>query len=312
MSATRSHDSASLTYWVVTSIVRPVVAQAVELLPDAGAEQRVDARPSARRGTAATGRGRARRRARAAAACRRTAGPARRPRTSHRSTQLEDLARPPPARAEQHAEQRRDEVDVLADRQVRIEGERLGHVADPLACLPPELARLLAQHAIRCRDVGVRRAGEEPDRRGLARARRPDRPRIVPGGTTSEMPSTASWSSNRIVTSSTTTAALAASADTGRAAGSIAPAGGGPAARSGGVVESTGTPGLDRASGDRIASMRWVRLRWDAREHAASSQAHRNAARARLSLDPTRSLPRRRRPPGATATSPSSEPVRPR
>ena len=43
MSATASHSSASLTYWVVTSSVRPVVAQAMELVPDVWRQDRVDA-----------------------------------------------------------------------------------------------------------------------------------------------------------------------------------------------------------------------------------------------------------------------------
>ena len=94
--------------------------------------------------------------------------------------QFEDLAGPPATRPEEHPEQRADEVDVLAHGQVGVEHERLGHVPDPLARLAPEDAGDLAQDG----DLALGRlegAGQQADRRGLARARRPDEPEDGPG-----------------------------------------------------------------------------------------------------------------------------------
>ena len=97
--------------------------------------------------------------------------------------ELEHLAHPSPPAAPEHPEQARDEVDVLVGREVRVQREQLGHVADPLAGRAPELARVLAQDPDLAL-VGVEGPGEHPDRRRLAGAGRPDRrPRIVPGGT---------------------------------------------------------------------------------------------------------------------------------
>ena len=101
------------------------VAQAVELVPDAAAEERID--PGGRlveeeqRRVVDEGAGQlepalhpARQAPGAAAA------------DLPQVDQLEHLARPPPARPEQHPEQRRHEVDVLAGGQVRVERERWG------------------------------------------------------------------------------------------------------------------------------------------------------------------------------------------
>ena len=76
------------------------------------------------------------------------------------------------ARPEQ-AEQACDEADVLACRQVGIEGEQLWHVADALAGATAELARVLTQHLHR---PARRRqgAGQQPDQRRLAGTRRAD------------------------------------------------------------------------------------------------------------------------------------------
>jgi hypothetical protein len=85
-----------------------------------------------------------------------------------------------PAPEQDEPEQGRGEVDVLADREVRVQAEQLGHVADPLARPPPERVRLLPEHldpALR----GSQRAGDHADRRGLARPRRPDQPNDRPG-----------------------------------------------------------------------------------------------------------------------------------
>src|SRR4029077_11316002 len=87
--------------------------------------------------------------------------------------QLEHLARPSATRPEEHPEQRADEVHVLAHGQVRVEHEGLGHVADPLARPAAEMTWFLAQH----RDLATgrdERAGQQPDRRGLAGSGWPD------------------------------------------------------------------------------------------------------------------------------------------
>ena len=59
--------------------------------------------------------------------------------------ELEHLADPAPAAPQQHPEQARDEVDVLAGGEVRVQREQLGHVADPLAGPAAEAARVLAE-----------------------------------------------------------------------------------------------------------------------------------------------------------------------
>ena len=99
--------------------------------------------------------------------------PARRPRASHRSTISSTSRVRRWRRAEQHPEQRRDEVDVLAGGQVRIQREQLGHVADLLARPAPEPARVLAEDADRAARRGEG-AGEHPDDGRLAGARRAD------------------------------------------------------------------------------------------------------------------------------------------
>ena len=96
MSATESHYSASLTYWVVTRSVRPASRSrcSSSQMRSAGADR---ARPSARRGTAGPVHGRGRRPARGGAASRRTASP-RGGSDVPQVDQLEDFAHPPPAR----------------------------------------------------------------------------------------------------------------------------------------------------------------------------------------------------------------------
>ena len=192
ISATRSHASASLTYWVVTISVRPASRSAVELVPDPRRAGAGRCRRSARRGTGAPGRGPGHRRARGGAACRRTARPARRLRTSHRSTSCRtSLVRATAAR-QQHPEQPRDEVDVLADREVRVKGEGLGHVADPLARLASEMARVLAEHATPARWSGPARRSGPGSSWSCPRPTARSTPRMLPAGTTSEMSSSAS------------------------------------------------------------------------------------------------------------------------
>ena len=132
ISATLSHSSASPRYWVVTSIVRPSDAEPMQLLPDPGPEQRVDARGrlveehERRLVDQRAGKLEA-----ALHAPGQVAGTpaARVPQVDD----LEDRARPSVASAEQHPEQRGHEVDVLARRQVRVQREQLRHVADLLA-----------------------------------------------------------------------------------------------------------------------------------------------------------------------------------
>ena len=124
----------------------PGIAQAMELVPHATAEQRVDPGRrlveeqqrrvvDQRAGQLEPALHPAREAAGAAAA------------DVPQVDELEHLAGPPAPRPEQHPEQRADEVDVLAHGQVRVERERLRHVADPLAGLAPEPARFLAQDA---------------------------------------------------------------------------------------------------------------------------------------------------------------------
>ncbi len=172
ISATRSHDSASLMYWVVTSIVRPVArnrwSSSQTLARSSGSM------PGGRLVEEQQG-GIVDERARELEPALHAAGqaPGSPAADVPQVEQLEDLAGPASAAREHHPEQRPHEVDVLADRQIRVERERLGHVAEPLAGLAPEPARLLAQHPdrARCRGQGTR---EKPDRRRLARPRRSD------------------------------------------------------------------------------------------------------------------------------------------
>ena len=151
-----------------------LVAQPMELVPDPAAQERVDAR---RRLVEEEQRRIVDERA---GQLESPLHPARQPAgatTAHvpQVDELEDLAGPPPARAPQHPEQRGDEVDVLADGQVRVQGERLRHVADPLAGLASKAARFLAKdrHRAARRRQG---AGQQPDGRRLARAGRADDP----------------------------------------------------------------------------------------------------------------------------------------
>ena len=151
-----------------------LVAQPMELVPDSASQERVDARRRLveeqqrrivheRAGELEPALHAARQPARATAA------------DVPQVDQLEDLAGPPPARAPEHPEQRGDEVDVLADGQVRVQGERLRHVADPLAGLAAEAARAPRPGP----DLAARRAqgaGHHPDGRRLARAGRADDP----------------------------------------------------------------------------------------------------------------------------------------
>ena len=119
--------------------------------------------------------------------------PARRPRTSHRSTSSRTSRVRRCRRAPQDPEQRRDEVDVLARREVRVERELLGHVADPLAGLPAERAagprpgrgprrRSGASAPVSSRIVvvlpGAGRADDAEDRAGRERSGRSRRPRV--------------------------------------------------------------------------------------------------------------------------------------
>ena len=155
-------------------------AQPVELLPDARPQQRVD--PGRRLVEEQQG-GIVDERARELETALHAAGqtPGSPAPDVPQVEELEDLAGPAPPAREHHPEQRPHEVDVLADRQVRVERERLGHVAEPLAGLAPEPARLLAQHPDRagCRGQGPR---QKPDGRRLARARRSDQAEDRPGG----------------------------------------------------------------------------------------------------------------------------------
>ena len=125
-----------------------LVAQPVQLVPDAGPEQRVDARgrlvEEQQRRVMDEGAGQLEP---ALHAARQGAGPS--AADVPQVDQLEDLAGPAMAGPPQDPEQRGHEVDVLARRQVRVQGELLGHVADPLAGLAAEAARVLAQDADR-------------------------------------------------------------------------------------------------------------------------------------------------------------------
>ena len=89
--------------------------------------------------------------------------------------ELEDLAGPPATPPPEEPEERRDEVDVFAGREVRIERELLRHVADPFACAPLEAERILAHHA----DLAIgrgQRSGHQPHERRLAGSGRTDDP----------------------------------------------------------------------------------------------------------------------------------------
>ena len=168
-----------------------LVAQAMELIPDPAAQERIDAR---RRLVEEQQRRIVDERA---GQLEPSLHPARQPAGAPAADvpqvdQLEDLAGPPPARAPQHPEQRRDEIDVLADRQVRVQGERLGHVADPLARLASERGAVPRRGPVTVPLVGVSAPVSSADGRRLARAGWADDPEDVPAGTVSEMPSTAS------------------------------------------------------------------------------------------------------------------------
>ena len=76
---------------------------------------------------------------------------------------LDERAAPPRWNAEQCSH----ELDVLFCRQIRVEHEQLGHVADALTRAPPEVLRVLIQDA-NDPGVGSDGAGHESDRCGLA------------------------------------------------------------------------------------------------------------------------------------------------
>jgi hypothetical protein len=90
--------------------------------------------------------------------------------------QLQHGALPSPATPQDQPVQRGGKVHVLADRQVRVQAEVLGHVADPLARPPAEQAGGLAEDLHLARGRG-QRAGHHPDRRRLARPGRADHAR---------------------------------------------------------------------------------------------------------------------------------------
>ena len=173
MSATWSHASASLTYWVVTSSVRPASRRrwSSSQIVCAGSGR---CRRSARRGTGGPARGRARRRARGGAACRRTG---RRPPVAGvpQVDEAQHLAGPAsPAAAQSIPNRRRHEVDVLSRREVRVQRELLGHVADPLAGLRGGTGAGPRRGRGPSPVVGSSAPGQQPDRRRLAGARRAD------------------------------------------------------------------------------------------------------------------------------------------
>ena len=172
MSATASHDSASADV-LGGDEERPALGlEPGELVPDRLAQDRVDARgglvEQEQRRLVDERAGELEAPLHAAGEL---AGPAaaRLPQLD----QLEHLADAPPAAPDEHPEQRRDEVDVLVRGEVGVERELLGHVADLLAGRPAEAARVLAQH-LDFAVIGVEGAGDHPDRRRLAGARRAD------------------------------------------------------------------------------------------------------------------------------------------
>ncbi len=123
-----------------------VIAQAMELLPDGGSQDRVDPGgglvEEQQVGIVDEGRGQLQA---SLHATRQAAGTA--AADVPQVHELEDLAGATVTGAPQDAEQRRDEIDVLARRQVGIQRELLRHVADPFAGLPPEGPRVLAEDA---------------------------------------------------------------------------------------------------------------------------------------------------------------------
>jgi hypothetical protein len=87
--------------------------------------------------------------------------------------ELQHLAHAAATSRKQHAEQAGHEAHVLSSREIGIEHEPLGHVADPLPGLASEPARVLPQDA----DLppgGLERSREQPDGGGLAGAAWPD------------------------------------------------------------------------------------------------------------------------------------------
>jgi len=89
--------------------------------------------------------------------------------------QFEHFGDAPPPAPGRHPVQRGDELDVLACRQIRVQHEQLGHVANALASPATKVARILAQHPDgAC--VRGERSGDESDGRRLARSARPDDP----------------------------------------------------------------------------------------------------------------------------------------
>ena len=149
--------------------------------------------------------------------------------------QLQDLLGPPPAARPEQAEQARHEVDVLAAGQVRIEREQLGHVADALPGRSAELRRPLPEDADLAASVGCRAPViirivvvlPEPDG--------PMTPRIVPCLTTRSMSRTTVRSSNARETPRTNTTSsgpgVSPIAACGCASGSAAASSGSPTFR---------------------------------------------------------------------------------
>ena len=182
ISATWSHSSASPTYWVVTRIVRPASRRRWSSSQTFAAQDRVDAGRRLVEEQQDRARGRARRRARGGAACRPTCrSPGGRGRPTARASSRTSRTRR--RRRRQSSPNRlRDEVDVLARGEVRVERELLGHVADPLAGRAPE-RRWVARRGrgSRRRRARARRSASGPS----SSCRSPDgpmTPRIVPAG----------------------------------------------------------------------------------------------------------------------------------
>ena len=86
---------------------------------------------------------------------------------------LQDLTHALATSKEGQAEEAGHEVDVLPGRQLRVEDERLGHVADPFPGPAPEPARLLAKHPDFAR-AWPDATDDHPDRGRLAGAGRAD------------------------------------------------------------------------------------------------------------------------------------------
>ena len=87
--------------------------------------------------------------------------------------QLQDGTYPPTTTEEEHPEQARHEIHVLARRQIGIQAEELGHVSDPFPGSPPKALRVFAEDA---RDTrrGSQAAGQDSHSGGLAGAARAD------------------------------------------------------------------------------------------------------------------------------------------